>query len=87
MSTGILLPYLTSESMKEVPEDKKSTAMGFFQAVYAVGMTAFPAVAGALTQRRNMTAGFCFLAAAAFAGTAVSLWHYRRRNVVEEKTV
>lgn len=87
MSTGILLPYLTSESMKEVPEDKKSTAMGFFQAVYAVGMTAFPAVAGALTQRWNMTSGFCFLAAAAFAGTAVSLWHYRRSNVVEEKTV
>lgn len=77
MSTGILLSYLTSESMKEVPEDKKSTAMGFFQTVYAVGMTAFPAIVGALTQTWNMTAGFGFLAAAAFVGLAVSLWYYR----------
>lgn len=80
MSTGILLSYLTSESMKEVPEEKKSTAMGFFQAVYAVGMTAFPAVAGALTQRWNMTVGFGFLAAGAFVGLAVSLWYYYRRK-------
>ena len=48
MSTGILLSYLTSESMKEVPEDKKSTAMGFFQAVYAVGMTGFPCGGGSV---------------------------------------
>lgn len=80
MSTGILLSYLTSESMKEVPEDKKSTAMGFFQTIYAVGMTAFPTVVGALTQRWNMTAGFGFLAAVAFAGLAVSLWYYRRKR-------
>ncbi len=80
MSTGILLSYLTSESMKEVPEDKKSTAMGFFQAVYAVGMTGFPAAAGALTERWNMTAGFGFLAVAAFAGLGISCWYYRREG-------
>ena len=78
MSTGILLSYLTSESMKEVPEEKSSTAMGFFQAVYAVGMTVFPAAAGALTQKWDMWAGFGFLAAAALAGMGISLAYYRR---------
>lgn len=76
-STGILLSYLTSESMKEVPEEKSSTAMGFFQAVYAVGMTVFPSFAGILTQQWNELAGFGFLAVAAFGGTAVSLGYYK----------
>ena len=78
MSTGILLSYLTSESMTEVPREKSSTAMGFFQAVYAVGMSVFPTVVGSLTERVNVSLGYAFLAAAAFLGTAVSLVYYRR---------
>lgn len=31
MSTGILLSYLTSGSMTEVPADQRSTAMVFFR--------------------------------------------------------
>ena len=42
MATGILFSYATSEAMQGVPGEQRSTAMGFFQAVYAVGMTTFP---------------------------------------------
>lgn len=84
MSTGILLSYLTSESMAEIPREKSSTAMGFFQAVYAVGMTVFPAVVGSLKQVSGNQAGFGFLAAAAFAGAVVSLGYYRL--VLDKKT-
>ena len=79
MSTGILLSYLTSESMTEVPKEKSSTAMGFFQAVYAVGMSAFPTIVGSLTEQVNVGLGYAFLAAAAFLGTVVTLVYYRRR--------
>lgn len=85
MSTGILLSYLTSESMTEVPKEKSSTAMGFFQAVYAVGMSLFPAVVGSLTEQVNIGLGYGFLAAAAFLGTAVSVIYYKRDAVLLKK--
>lgn len=73
MSTGILLSYLTSESMVEIPKEKSSTAMGLFQAVYAIGMTTFPAIVGSLAEHINITAGYGFLAVAAFVGAGISL--------------
>ena len=79
MSTGILLSYLTSESMTEVPTAQRSTAMGFFQAVYAVGMTTFPTVVGALAEHLHMAAGYGFLAAAALLGAVCSIVYYRKR--------
>ena len=79
MSTGILLSYLTSESMTEVPTAQRSTAMGFFQAVYAIGMTMFPTVVGALAEHLHMAAGYGFLAAAALLGAVCSIVYYRKR--------
>lgn len=81
MSNGILLSYLTSESMQGVPEEKKSTAMGLFQAVYAVGMSVFPAVVGALAEHVNVAAGYAFLAAAALVGMTAALLYYHHTGV------
>lgn len=41
MAIGILFSYLTSEAMKYVPQESKSTAMGFFQAGYALWLFIF----------------------------------------------
>ncbi|RDB61937.1 MFS transporter [Gordonibacter sp. 28C] len=76
MSTGILLSYLTSESMVEVPPGKSSTAMGFFQAVYAVGMSLFPMIVGALAGWSSLGAGYAFLAAVSVAGALAAGAHY-----------
>lgn len=81
MSNGILLSYLTSESMRDVPEEKKSTAMGLFQAVYAVGMSMFPTVVGALAEHVNVAAGYVFLAAAALVGMTAALLYYHYTGV------
>lgn len=80
MSTGILLSYLTSEGMAEVPKEKKSTAMGFFQAVYAIGLTVFPALVGGLIGLGGNITGFCFLAATALFGALISLLYYKRHR-------
>ena len=59
--------------MEGIPLEKKSTAMGFFQAVYAVGMTLIPMVTGYLVERADMRGGFDFLAILAILGAGMGL--------------
>ncbi|WP_097004361.1 MFS transporter [Lacrimispora amygdalina] len=62
MATGILFSFLTAEAMKSIPAEKKSTAMGCFQAIYAFGMTVFPIICGKIAGAFSMTAAYLFLA-------------------------
>ena len=76
MATGILFSYATSEAMKGIPEEKKSTAMGFFQAVYAIGMTTFPMFTGSIVSAAGMEAGYLVLAGIAAAGIIIAKVYY-----------
>lgn len=74
MATGILFSLLTSEAMKGIPEEKKSTAMGCFQAIYALGITVFPVMCGKVADTWSMEAAYFVLAVvcvAAAVGTHV----------------
>lgn len=62
MATGILFSFLTCEAMKSVPAEKKSTAMGCFQAIYALGMTVFPIICGKIAGEFSMTVAYLCLA-------------------------
>lgn len=77
MSTGILFSYATSEAMQGIPAEKKSTAMGFFQAVYAIGMTMLPAMTGKIIGISGIQAGYLVLAGIAAAGAAATVMWYR----------
>lgn len=79
MSTGILFSYATSEAMQGIPAEKKSTAMGFFQAFYAVGMTTFPAITGKIIGTSGIRSGYGMLAAIAAAGAAGTMLWYRQK--------
>jgi predicted MFS family arabinose efflux permease len=48
LSMGILAPTLMGLSIRTIPEEQRSTAMGFHQAVYAIGMFAGPWLSGIL---------------------------------------
>lgn len=72
MATGILFSYLTSEAMKYVPQESKSTAMGFFQAVYALGMTLFPMICGNIVSHFSMLYAYLFLAVICLMAAIVS---------------
>ncbi|KAB1440540.1 MAG: MFS transporter [Candidatus Galacturonibacter soehngenii] len=76
LSTGILFSYATSEAMKEVPQNKKSTAMGFYQAFYALGMTFFPILTGEMVERYDMQTGYLMLALIAVLGCILSIIYY-----------
>ena len=72
MATGILFSYLTSEAMKYVPQESKSTAMGFFQAVYALGMTLFPMICGNIVSHFSMFYAYLFLAVICLIAASIS---------------
>jgi len=78
LANGILFALLTAEAMSEIPLEKKSTAMGCYQAIYAIGMTLFPAISGALAGTWSMTFAFYFLGLTCLLAMAVSFLHYKR---------
>ncbi|NMM64573.1 MFS transporter [Clostridium sp. P21] len=80
MSTGILCSYLTSEAMKEVPQYQKSTAMGFFQAIYAIGMSIFPMFVGKIASSTSIKNGYFLLALLSIFGAAASVIYYKNFN-------
>ena len=61
LATGLLLSTLTSQAMVEVPAHQKSTANGFYQAVYSLGMTVMPVFTGNIAAASGMTSAYFVL--------------------------
>ncbi|MGQ9629235.1 MAG: MFS transporter [bacterium] len=65
---GLIYPVLMGLSIKTVSREERATAMGFFQAIYALGMFVGPAVSGSLGDHLGLagvflsTGGVCVLA-------------------------
>ncbi len=57
--------------VRDIVPEKRSAAMGFFQAVYGVGMTLGPLVMGTLVNRFDLRSGFFVIAAVSVANTIV----------------
>ncbi|EFM13150.1 major facilitator superfamily MFS_1 [Paenibacillus curdlanolyticus YK9] len=55
---GLLFPLLLSLAIREAPVSERATAMGFYQAVYAMGMFAGPFVAGWMNDQWGINSGF-----------------------------
>jgi MFS family permease len=69
---GAIFPVLMGMSIRTIPTEKRATAMGFFQSIYALGMTGGPAVSGFLGDLLGlrgifMSAGIVGLASAVLA--------------------
>ena len=70
-ANATLFSMLLAGCIKYVPQEKKSTAMGFFQAVYGFGMTLGPVLMGRLVDiSGSQTAFAVFGVCASFAGAA-----------------
>jgi len=63
--------------VRDIPQDKMSAAMGFFQAVYGIGMTLGPIAMGWLVEYYGLKTGFVIIAALSLV-TAVSVPVVRR---------
>lgn len=58
---GLSFTMLMGLSIKGVPDNRRATAMGFFQAVYAGGMFIGPVILGVIADFFSLTQGFVFL--------------------------
>jgi MFS family permease len=73
LGSGLTYPVLMGMSIKAVPQQERATAMGAFQAIYALGMTAGPALSGLVSQSLSLPAVFWLTAALSLFGGAL-LW-------------
>lgn len=81
LSTGILFSYSTSEAMTSVSPQEKTTAMGFFQAIYAIGMTFFPLMTGYIAKILGMNTSFLYLGAISFISSIlIKIYYYKSKN-------
>ena len=54
----MIFPALMGMSIASVPEEKRSTAMGFFQAIYGLGMFGGPVVIGYISHLWGLQSGY-----------------------------
>ena len=70
---AILMSLLMALSIRTVPMERKSTAMGLYQALYGIGMTIGPVCMGRLTDLNNYTFAYIIYAAVAFLAMLAAL--------------
>ena len=80
LSTGIVFSFCTSEAMKNVPIEKRSTAMGYYQAIYAVGMTIVPMIAGNIAEIYSLNIAFYLEGIIAVIATVASMIYFKYDN-------
>lgn len=71
---GLVFPLLMGLSIKNFAADKRSTAMGVFQAVYGLGMFGGPVFAGILNSSFGLAAGFLVTGVIGLVGTLLAGW-------------
>lgn len=73
-SFASLLSLFMSGAVEGVPQEKRSTAMGFFQAVYGIGMTFGPTLMGVMVQGAGMQAAYWVMSALCAADGIAVCW-------------
>jgi MFS family permease len=73
VGVGLLFPILMGLSIQSVPREQQATAMGFFQSLYAVGMSLGPILSGVLAQELGLSSAFLLNGFLALMGAAFSL--------------
>ncbi len=69
---GTVFPLLMGMCIKNVQESMRATAMGFFQAIYGIGMFVGPMVVGFLSDTAGMSWGFWTTGLVGFLAAAFS---------------
>jgi len=68
LGLGLTYPVLMGLSIKSVPQAQRASAMGAFQAIYALGMTVGPAISGFISDQFGLNAVFWVSAFACLLG-------------------
>lgn len=85
LGMALMVPLFISDAIADIEKSCRGAAMGFYQAVYGLGMFVGPMVAGAVIERFSQgglmagyTANFYVMAAVSLGGALISLVLIRR---------
>ena len=78
LGRGLSMPVLLGLSIQSIAPSEKATAMGVFQAVYAIGMFLGPASAGVIAESLGLTGAFLVSAAMCVAGIALLTYEWKK---------
>jgi len=73
IGVGLLFPLLMGLSIQSIPMEQRATAMGFFQSLYAVGMTLGPIISGFIAQQFGLSSVFILNGILCLSGAFFSL--------------
>lgn len=80
---GAALPLLMGLSIKNVEESKRGSAMGFFQAIYGLGMVSGPVLVGFISDAASLNAGFILTALVGMVAS-LTVYFFVHNNAKEE---
>jgi len=82
IAQGLVFPMLMSISVSSVPQERRTTAMGFYQAIYGLGMFAVPWLIGAINDwSGNVVVGFYCIALLSAIGLVMAIFMKKPKNV------
>nr|WP_034748462.1 MFS transporter [Halalkalibacter wakoensis] len=82
---GVLFPLLLGMSIESISPEKRATAMGIYQALYAIGMFVGPFVAGVLNSSFGISAGFYFTGLLGLTACALIVFWEKKKSNKESK--
>lgn len=77
---GLVYPLLMGLSIREISGEDRATAMGVFQAIYAIGMFLGPATAGAVADAAGLSGAFIIAGAVSVVAAVAGLTLIGRTN-------
>ena len=82
---GLVYPLLMGLSIREISGEDRATAMGVFQAVYAIGMFLGPMTAGAVADAMGLSGAFIIAGAVSVIAAAAALTLLGRTNDLSKR--
>lgn len=70
---GMTMPVLMGLAIKSVHEDRRASAMGFFQAVYSLGMFGGPFITGWIGEWASLSTGFILIGVISLVGSILTM--------------
>ncbi|MFB9762076.1 MFS transporter [Ectobacillus funiculus] len=69
---GLIFPVLLALAIRNVSPEQRATAMGFFQAIFSLGMFGGPLLAGGIGDVFGLTGGFLFTGVLSLVGAVLA---------------
>ena len=78
------MPVLMGLAIQSVSEERRASAMGFFQALYSLGMFGGPFIAGWIGELASLSTGFIMIGILAIIGSLLTMkWMPTRVSVLK----